>query len=80
MPFRSTVVDPESLTMMAAAFEDAWMVINAKGPVPLRLQPSARDYLGYVIFALWRRGYRSDLAIQAVAEYGRSPKWGSLRT
>lgn len=77
MPFRRTMVDPESLAAMASAFDDAWMVINAKTPVPTRLQPGARDYLGHVIFGLWQRGIRDGLAVHAVAEYGQNLKWGS---
>lgn len=76
MPFRATVVDPEGLAFMSMAFEDAWLTINAKSPVPLHLQPGARDFLGHVVFGLWQRGVRDGLAALAIIEYGKSPKWG----
>lgn len=75
-PFRSPYVDPESLTFMAAAFNDAWFIINARSPVALALQPSARDYLGHVVLSLWQQGSRDALAIEAAAQYMQSPRWG----
>lgn len=78
MQFRSTFIDPESLEVMRGAFEDAWLAINAKAPIPMPQQADARDYLGHIIFGLWQRDVRIGLAAQAVAEYTSNPKWGRM--
>jgi hypothetical protein len=75
MPYHSTLTEPDGLALMSAAFDDAWMVINAKAPVALLVQPDARDYLGHVIFGLWQRGARTALAASAAAEYWENGKW-----
>jgi hypothetical protein len=66
MPFRSIVAGPEELAKLSAAFDRAWIEINAAAPIDPLAAAAARERLGYVIVGLWKLDPSQDLASAAV--------------
>lgn len=72
MPFRSIVATPEELDRIAAAFEEAWSKIEARGSLDPLSVPGKRERLASLIAEMWAEGTKDDLVEQAVRRFNET--------
>ncbi|AMJ61082.1 hypothetical protein [Bosea sp. PAMC 26642] len=72
MPFQNLLAEPDVLSALKTAFDEAWTAIELS--VDPLAQAKDREYLGSIIVGLWKMGETDMLAAKAVIKFRETPR------
>jgi hypothetical protein len=63
------IIEPADLAELSAAFEAAWVIIEAEKCIPLIFALAERDRLGEIVFSIWNADPACNLTAKAAAQF-----------